>query len=57
MPLSPQQAADLYRSGQSACVIAAEHKLTRSGTEDKIRRGGLRGLVWCALHHTYEELH
>jgi len=48
----------MYRSGMSACVIAAAQKprLTRSGAESRIRAAGLGGLVWCSIHRTYEEL-
>lgn len=56
MPLLPADAAELYRSGLSACQIAEQHGLTKSGVEDKIRRGGLRGLVWCPVHHCLEVL-
>jgi hypothetical protein len=34
-------AASLYRSGMSACEIARDYKLTRSGAEARIRAGGL----------------
>lgn len=56
MPLLPADAAELYRSGLSACQIAEQHGLTKSGVEDKIRKGGLRGLVWCPVHHCLEVL-
>jgi hypothetical protein len=49
-------AADLYRSGLSACQIATLHKLTRPGAEEKIRKGGLHGLQWCPDHRKYEEV-
>jgi hypothetical protein len=56
VPLLAQDAADLYRSGLSACQIATLHKLTRPGAEEKIRKGGLHGLQWCPDHRKYEEV-
>lgn len=57
MPLSPTEAAELYRGGMSACDIAAAHpRLTRSGVESRIRAAGLGGLVWCTIHRIHEEL-
>jgi len=58
MPLSPTEAAAMYRSGMSACEIAAAQKprLTRSGVESRIRAAGLGGLVWCSVHRIHEEL-
>jgi len=56
MPLSPADAADLYRSGLSACQVAEQTGLTRAGAEEKIRKGGLHGLQWCPVHHRLETL-
>jgi hypothetical protein len=39
--LTPADAAALYRSGMSACQIAAAHGITRQGAEARIRAGGL----------------
>jgi hypothetical protein len=55
--LTPAAAADLYRSGMSACEIAAAHRITRQGAEARIRAGGLAGVQWCPIHRTHEELH
>jgi hypothetical protein len=52
----PADAAELYRSGLSVCQIAEQTGLTRSGVEDKIRKGGLRGLCWCPVHRQLEVL-
>lgn len=57
LKLTAAGAASLYRSGMSACVIARDSGLTRSGTEARIRAGGLSGLAWCPLHRVHEELH
>jgi hypothetical protein len=57
--MTDAEAADLYRSGMSACEVAATQKprpLTKSGAEEKIRRGGARGLQWCSVHRKYEVL-
>jgi len=54
--LTPAEAADLYRSGQSACEIAAAHGITRQGAETRIRAGGLGGVQWCRIHRAHEEL-
>jgi hypothetical protein len=54
--LTPAEAADLYRAGQSACQIAEQFKLTRSGAEARIRAGGCGGLRWCPIHRTHETL-
>jgi hypothetical protein len=54
--LTPEKAADLYRSGQSACQIAEAYKLTRGGAENRIRAGGLSGLRWCPVHRVHERL-
>jgi hypothetical protein len=57
MPLSPAEAAVMYRSGMSACEIAAASaRITRQGAEARIRAAGLGGLAWCSIHRTYEEL-
>lgn len=56
MSLLPADAAELYRSGLSACQVAEQTGLTRSGAEDKIRKGGLRGLQWCPIHRRLEVL-
>ena len=42
--------------GMSACMIAADRKLTRPGVEARIREAGMGGLRWCEIHRTYEEL-
>lgn len=55
--LTAAGAARLYRSGMSACEIARDYKLTRSGVEARIRAGGLAGVRWCPVHRTCEELH
>jgi hypothetical protein len=54
--LTPAAAADLYRSGQSACEIAADRGITRQGAENRIRAGGLAGVQWCRIHRAHEEL-
>jgi hypothetical protein len=54
--LTPADAAALYVKGMSACDIAAEYGVTRSGAEAKIRAGGAAGLRWCRVHRTWEEL-
>jgi hypothetical protein len=56
MALSPADAAALYRSGLSACQIAAERKLTPAGAAAAIRRGGRNGLGWCPLCRRMEEV-
>ncbi len=56
MTLTPAEAADLYRSGMSACQIAAARGITRQGAEARIRAGGLGGLQWCPVHRVLEEL-
>lgn len=56
MALSPADAASLYRSGLSACQVAEQNKLTRSGAETIIRKGGVYGLQWCKIHCELEEL-
>lgn len=56
MALSPDDAAALYESGKSVCEIAAAHKLTKTGVEDKLRKRGKHGLVWCPIHRMYEAL-
>jgi hypothetical protein len=56
LTLTPAEAADLYRSGKSACEIAAVHGITRQGAEARIRAGGLAGLQWCPVHRVLEEL-
>ncbi|MCW2929996.1 MAG: hypothetical protein JWM19_958 [Actinomycetia bacterium] len=56
MPLSHAEAADLYKSGQSACQIAAANKLTKLGVEGILRKSGLGGLQWCPIHHYLEVL-
>jgi hypothetical protein len=55
--LTTAEAAGLYRSGMSACEIARDYKLTRSGVETRIRAEGLAGLQWCSIHRIHEELH
>jgi hypothetical protein len=56
--LTPDEAADLYRSGKSSCEIAQFHKLTRNGVEARIRAGGISGgVVWCPVRRIHEELH
>lgn len=57
MALDPAEAAERYRAGESACTIGADHGLTKSGTEDKIRKGGITGgLAWCPVHRKHEAL-
>lgn len=56
MPLTPAEAQALYHSGLSACEIARENGLTKSGAETKIRQGGRRGLQWCPLCRKLEEV-
>ena len=56
MALVPADAAALYRSGQSACQIAAASKLTPAGAATAIRKGGLNGLGWCPLCRKLEEV-
>lgn len=56
MPLSHADAAALYRSGKSACQIAAENKLTKLGVEGILRKSGLSGLQWCPVHRDMEVL-
>jgi hypothetical protein len=57
MKLTPADAADLYRSGMSACQIAQAHGITRQGAEARIRAGGLGGVQSCPVHRVHEELH
>lgn len=56
MPLPETEAAALYDSGMSACEIARENGLTKSGAEEKIRRGGRHGLQWCPVCRKLEEV-
>jgi hypothetical protein len=56
MPLTPADAAALYRSGLSACQVAEANKLTRAGAQAAIRKGGLNGLGWCPLCRRLEEV-
>lgn len=55
--LTVAESVSLYRSGMSACEIARDYKLTRSGVETRIRAGGLAGLAWCPVHRIHEEIH
>jgi hypothetical protein len=56
MALTPADAAALYRSGLSACQIAADSKLTKAGAQAAIRKGGRNGLGWCPLCRRLEEV-
>lgn len=56
MALSPADAAEMYRSGMSACEIAEQAKLTPAGAAAAIRKGGLSGLGWCKIHRRLEEV-